>query len=97
MPTGMYACCMWRGNCLFKVLLKRKFITAMKRFFTLIVFAAFAAFATTACSKCYKCKQTVEIEVNGKVQQSETEEEFCTASQKEVKAKVSNGSRCSAA
>jgi hypothetical protein len=61
-------------------------------FFTAIVL--FIGVSFSSCSKCYKCRQTVEIEVNGQVQQSESEEEFCTANQKEVKNKESNGSRC---
>lgn len=69
----------------------------MKRFFApLFITLSFIAL-TTSCSKCYKCRQTVEIEVNGKVQQSESEEEFCTANQKEVQAKENSGSRCSRA
>lgn len=48
----------------------------------------------TACSKCYKCQAPVEIKTSSGTTTQYQEEEFCTASPKELQAKEDDGYTC---
>ena len=63
-----------------------------------IIFGVVAIFFTifffSNCSRCYKCTSQVIYEVNGVKDTSTVDDDYCTASSKELSAKENQGYKC---
>lgn len=55
---------------------------------------ALAVLGISSCSKCYDCSYVTEIDNNGTIVKDTVTDEFCTASNEEVKEKENQGQTC---
>jgi hypothetical protein len=74
--------------------IKTKITTMKKNIF--LSLAIGLILGLSSCSKCYECTQLIEIQMpDGSIKTEESTEEYCTASEEELKAKEDNGFKCS--